>query len=262
VLGIQGARAQTGQSATGVETFRLAPGGRATVTFEAFCSQFGEAFPASVEAPSGTAPDNVRAALFYARQQGLTGSDQQALQVQYALWQLLGAVDSPRGEQAAQDVVAQAGTTPPAAPQGAVSVVEASQKGNVRLTVDSWQPVGQPVQITQTATDNFYGRGTLTVENTSQQELTLYVTVGTIFPATSQAEQDMVGYATNVQTSDTGVAQAATSAPTATVAATATTAPTTLPNTSGSGGSPLLLLAAALALLAFGGHVARGLVRR
>jgi hypothetical protein len=300
IAGVQAAFAQTGQGTTGVQTFTLAPGASATVTFEAFCTEFGQEFPSAVQAPNATAPDRVRAALAYARQQNLIGSNEQALQVQYALWQLLGAVDSPRGEQAAQDIVSQAGSTPPAAPQGARSVVEASQANQVRLTVASWQPLGEPVQITQTATDNFYGRGTLTVENISQQELTLYMTIGTIFPAVNQAEQDMAGYATNIQTNDPGVSQAATAAPTtaataaatattgttatvattattaatATVAATAitapttaatatTTAPSTLPNTSGGAGSSLLLLlAAALALLAFGGHVVRGFVRR
>jgi hypothetical protein len=261
------------------------------VTFEAFCAQFGEDFPAGVQAPSGVASQQVQAALAYAQQQGLTGSDQQALQVQYAIWQLLGATDSPRGEQAAQDVVAQASAAP-AAPQGATSVVEAAQAGQVRVTVNSWQPVGQPVQITQTATDNFYGRGTLTVENVSQQALTLYMPYGTILPSVNQAEQDMVAYATNVQTTDTGVAQAptaaatqaatqaptaaATQAPTATTAPTQAatqapttaptatqTAPTTLPETSeGSRGSLLLLIATALVLLAAGGHLLRGLVRR
>jgi hypothetical protein len=229
LIGIQGVFAQPNaqQTATGVQTFTLQPGGTATVTFEAFCAQFGEDFPAAVQAPNATAPDNVRAALDYARRQGLIGSDQQALQVQYALWQLLGAVDSPRGEQAAQDIVAQSGTTPPAAPSGARSIVEAAQANQVRLTVTQWQPIGQPVAITQTATDNFYGRGTLTVENTSQQPLTLYMTVGTVFPAVNQAEQDMVGYATNIQTT-AAQAATATTAPTqaATAAATQTTAPT------------------------------------
>jgi hypothetical protein len=293
LLGIQGAFAQTGGGAQGAQSFTLQPGGTATITFEAFCAQFGEDFPASVQAPASTAPNNVRAALNYARTQGLIGSDQQALQVQYALWQLLGAVDSPRGEQAAQDIVAQAGTTPPASPAGAQSVIEAAQAGQVRLAVTQWQAIGQPVQITQTATDNFYGRGTLTVENTGQQPLTLYVPIGAVFPAVNQAEQDMVGYATNVETSDPPVGQAqataaptqaatATAAPTqaatATVAptqaATATAAPTqvatatpaaptTLPNTSGGGGSALLLMiVAGLLMLAAGGRLARGLLRR
>jgi hypothetical protein len=301
LLGIQATFArQSGQAAQGTQTFTLPAGGSATLTFEAFCAQFGEDFPEGVGAPSSVASERVQAALAYAQQQGLTGSGEQALQVQYAIWELLGATDSPRGEQAARDVVAQASAAP-APPQGATSLLAAAQAGDVQLTVDSWQPVGQPVQITPDATDNFYGRGQFTVRNTSQQELTLYLPYGAIFPATDPADQDMVGYATDVQTSGTEAAQAATAtvaatattattatvaatattAATATVAATATTAatatvaatgttvatattgPATLPQTSGGGGSAMLLLVAAgLALLAAGGHLVRGLVRR
>ena len=48
-------------------------------------------------------------------------------------------------------------------------------------------------------TDNFYGKGQLTLENTSQEALTLAMPVGTIFQTPDAESQNMVGYATNVE---------------------------------------------------------------
>ena len=56
--------------------------------------------------------------------------------------------------------------------------------------------------LDQTASDNFYGRGQLTVTNTSTQELTLFMPVGTLFPSVNPAQQTMAGYATNIQVSN------------------------------------------------------------
>jgi len=56
--------------------------------------------------------------------------------------------------------------------------------------------------LDQTASDNFYGRGQLTVTNTSTQELTLFMPVGTLFPSVNPAQQTMAGYATDIQVSN------------------------------------------------------------
>jgi hypothetical protein len=50
--------------------------------------------------------------------------------------------------------------------------------------------------------DNFYGHGTLTAENMSQQSVTLAVPTGTLFPSVTAGEQTMTGYVTNVQVSN------------------------------------------------------------
>lgn len=39
------------------ETFILQPGGTAVISFEVFCTEFGEVFPAAVELPNGLAHD-------------------------------------------------------------------------------------------------------------------------------------------------------------------------------------------------------------
>lgn len=179
-------------------TFALQPGGSAVIEFEAFCAEFGEQFPAGgLQAPNGVAPDDVRAVLAYAQQQRLTDDEQQMLQVQYAIWRLQGETQAPQGDQLTQDVLAQANNALPA-PQG-TSVLDALNAGQVEVNVDSWQPVGSEVQVTAAVMDNVFGRGQLTVRNVSQQQLELYMPVGTIFAATDQQFQDMVGYATDIQ---------------------------------------------------------------
>ena len=220
-------------SAQGQQTFTLQPGGRATVTFEAFCTDFGQKFPTAIQAPASVAEDNVRGALAYIQNNGLNADETKALEAQYAIWQLRGATGSPAGGDQAKAVVG-AASTAPTNPQG-TSVVDAAKAGQVRVTIDAWQPIGTPVQLGST-TDNFYGRGTLTVENTSQQALTLYMPVGTQFPPATVGDQTMAGYATNVQVSNPQQSSA----------------PQQLPATAGDNGASWLLFGGALALLAAG----------
>jgi hypothetical protein len=64
--------------------------------------------------------------------------------------------------------------------------------------MNSWSPIGNKVDL-GALTDNFYGKGELTLENTSQEALTLAMPVGTVFQTPDADSQNMVGYATNVQ---------------------------------------------------------------
>lgn len=192
-----GLSAPTAQAQAG-KSFKLLPGGKATITFEAFCTNFGKLFPTAITGPDGTvAAAEARSALVYAQNKGLTADEQQALQVQFALWQVLGTTNSPKGDALAQDVIAQVSKTTVTDPTG-TSILDASKSGDVKLTLDSWQPIGAKVQITATASDNFYGRGQLTVENVSQKSLTLFMPVGTIFPPSTNAQR-MAGIETDIK---------------------------------------------------------------
>jgi hypothetical protein len=169
------------------------------VDFEAFCIEFGQKFPkdgVTIQVPSGVAPDEARAAMAYALSEGLTADTGQALQVQYAVWQVLGQ-NGPAGDVTAQDILTN-GTQAPANPQGTL-VIDSAKANQIKLTLNSWNPVDQPVQVTATASDNFYGSGQLTIENTSQQPLTLCMPAGAVFNASNVAYQNLAGYATNVQ---------------------------------------------------------------
>jgi uncharacterized surface anchored protein len=179
------------------KAFTLQPGGKATITFEAFCVNFGKLFPTAINGPDGTvAPDKVRAALEYAVEKGLTADSKQALQVEYAIWQLINTPNSPKGDALAQDVIAAANAASVTNPTG-TSILDAAKANQVTLTLDSWQPIGDKQQITATASDHFYGRGQLTVENVSQQAVTLYMPTGTVFPPASNAQQ-MAGIQTDI----------------------------------------------------------------
>lgn len=230
------ASAQSGQ------TFTLQPGGRATVAFEAFCTDFGQKFPTSIQAPDSVAQDNVRGALAYIQSNNLGADETKALDAQYAIWQLRGATGSPAGGDVAKAVVG-AAATPPANPQG-TSVVDAAKAGQVRVTMNTWQAVGNPVQLGST-TDHFYGRGSLTIENTSQQALTLYMPVGTQFPPATAGDQTMTGYATNVQVSNPQ-----------------SSGPQQLPTTAGDSGASWLIFAGALGLIAVGASLHMRMRRR
>ena len=180
------------------KAFTLQPGGKATITFEAFCVNFGKLFPTAINGPDGTvAPDKVRAALEYAQEKGLTADPKQALQVEYAIWQLINTPNSPKGDALAQDVIAAANAASVSNPNG-TSILDAAKANQVTITLGSWQPIGDKQQITATASDHFYGRGQITVENTSQQALTLYMPTGTQFPPASNA-QNMAGIQTDIQ---------------------------------------------------------------
>ena len=131
------------------------------------------------------------------RTKELTADVQQALQVQFAIWQLLKTANSPTGDTLAQDVIAQVGKTPVTDPTG-TSILDAAKSGQITMTLDVWQAVEPKVQITATASDHFYGRGQLTVVNTSDQALTLFMPVGTIFPPSSNAQR-MAGIQTGLK---------------------------------------------------------------
>lgn len=242
-FGSSAALAQTGQ---GAQTFTLQPNGTATVTFEAFCTNFGQKFPLSVQAPNAVAPDKIRGALAYIQSSNLSADTNKALEAQYAIWQLSGATGSPAGGADAQAVVS-AGNTAPANPQG-TSVIDAAKSGQVTVSVASWQPIGDKVPI-GAATDNFYGRGTLTIQNTSQQALTLYMPLGALLPPANAGEQTMAAYATNTQVSNPQP--------------TAQSQPQQLPNTgAGNSSASWLLFAGGLALIAAGATLHRQMYRR
>lgn len=174
--------------------FTLAPGGKATIDFESFCIDYGKKFPDQIGLPpTNVADPAVVGVLNNALTQGVTGNN--AKEVQFAIWQARGAQGSP----APGNVGAGLAQNPqqPAAPQGATSVIDALKNNQIKATAGSWQGVGDKLTINNF--DDFYkGAGQIQVENTSGQELSLYMPIGTVFPAPSAEFQSMAGYATNV----------------------------------------------------------------
>jgi hypothetical protein len=208
------------------QPFTLQPGGTATITFEAYCTEFGKFFPESIKVPTGVAPDSIRAALAYIQQQGYSADGAKALEANFAIWQLAGATRATGGGTITKAVKDNAGTAP-TNPKG-TSILDAAKAGNITMTLSSWKAIGDKVQILS-ATDHFYGRGTLTIVNTSKEDLSLYMPIGTLFPGSEARLQVMGGYATDIQVKN----------PTA----------TQLPRTGGGIGDSQLLVVAIAALL-------------
>jgi hypothetical protein len=209
------------------QPFTLLPGGSATISFEAYCTEFGKLYPQQILPPTGDlATDDIRAALDYIGQNDLGADTTTALDANYAIWALTGAQGLPTPSATTQDVLDNA-TTAPADPAG-TSIFEAADDGKVTVTLGEWSPASDKVQILS-ATDNFYGRGTLVVENNSTESLDLFMPIGTLFPGSETRFQVMGGFAIDVDVNNP-----------------------TLPNTSGSGLPLVWLLWSALALIIAG----------
>jgi hypothetical protein len=176
--------------------FTVPPGGRVLVSFEAYCLDFGGAFPLALAEPNGDAglaPANVRAALNHIRA-NRPADAAAALQAQYAIWRLRGIAGLPRGS----DAVAQG--TPVTDPTNARSIIDVGlTRGEWSLDVTAWAPTGRPAQIASGASDYFYGAGQMIIRNNTRQQLALYMPVGTIFPPAIRGHQRMAGYPTGVQ---------------------------------------------------------------
>lgn len=227
------------------QTFTLVPGGQAQVNFEAYCLDFGREFPTSLQAPNAVAPDTIPGALAYARDNNLTDTMEEAVSLQHAIWRLSNVPGSPQGDDLTQQII-DAAQPAPAQPQDATSLIDAASANQVRLTAASWQPLGEQIEIGN-LTAHYRGSGQLTVENISQQPLTLYMPIGTVFPSPSEAVQNMTGYSTSVNVQNP-------STPTP-VPSPVAQVPQQLPETAGgsASGPGGLLVAGAIALLAFGG---------
>ena len=98
--GVASAQAETAAT----KTFTLQPGGKATVSYEAFCLDFGKKFPGSVNAPNGVADAKIQNALYYALTKGYQSSE--ALDLQYANWELTEAQNVPQSGPVAAEIKA------------------------------------------------------------------------------------------------------------------------------------------------------------
>ena len=180
----------------GNQPWRLQPGGTATITFESFCIDYGKKFPDSIGLPpTSVAESAIVGALNYAVGKGYTSS--QPKEVQFAIWQARGANGAPAPGAIGQEISANSGAQP-TAPAGATSVIDALKSGQITATAGSWEGIGEKLTINN-FDDSFQGRGEIKLENTSDQEVTLYMPVGTLFPAPAAEFQSMAGYATQIE---------------------------------------------------------------
>src|SRR5262249_36629071 len=113
-------------------------------------------------------------------------------QTQLALWYLREkqwfneTAIPPRQRNVAEQIVEQGRGAPlPEKPTDAPPLAEAVQSGAIQASVNDFHPT----------TENYEGEGTLVLTNTTDQPVTLYITVGTIFRGATDGEQRMVTWA-------------------------------------------------------------------
>ncbi len=195
LFAVQVSAAQSEQTAT--KTFTLAPGAKATVTYQGFCVDFGKKFPTTLSAPSGVVSDQLQSTLYYALTKDYVTSD--PLQVQAAIWNVNENQSIPESAAVAEEIQQQFASVTLPAMQG-TSVLDAVQAGDVKLTMGDWHSVGDQVTI-GTVTDYYHGQGQLTLENTSQKSLQLYMPIGTLFSSSDTEVQNITSYASNIEVS-------------------------------------------------------------
>lgn len=177
------------------QPFTVAAGATVNVEFEAFCNDFGKAFPATgIKAPNDIAGGRVRAALAYIQQNNLTSSQESQNAAQYAIWRLRGAANAPQGNDQTLTIINSA-VVAPADPAG-VSVLDAARDGRVTVEIRNWRPKNDKID-TGNGTDYSVGQGTMVIRNTTAQPIDLYVPVGLSFGPIVEGEQTMIGYATS-----------------------------------------------------------------
>ena len=222
----------TAQEKINVETRVTVPaGGEATFDVNAFCLEYGEPFPDSVDSPSAMATDDVRQILLSAVKQGIAQSD--PLQTNLAVWRQIegtwgyddDAVDRSVAESLLESGAAM--STDPLASDG-TALDAAIADGSVTVTINDWANANGEKVFESDAP--YYGSGSVVVTNTTDQELTLYYPVGMVLPAQNEAQQDMLSY--SAQTRDP--------------------APEGLPKTGAGDVLPLLLMLAGVVLVVAG----------
>lgn len=229
--------------------------GEATIRFQTFCLDFGLAFPSSLGTPDGRASDDVLRIIKAALEEDIP--DQNPLAVQLAIWstlenQTIGELypdtEIP-AQEAAQQLLdnAQDADLSPLAEDRGRSLTELVSEGVITATSEDFEfvdtenprPDGEP----------YHGEGTLVLTNQTDEPVEVYFPYGVVFRASTDGEQDIVTYATELEQLPT-----ATPMPTATPAPTNTPAPTpdTVPESGGPAtpsSTPWLLIAIGVVLL-------------
>lgn len=171
-------------------------GGEARLPFNAFCLNFGEPFPKSVDVSSGRTNDDAVKVLKAAALSGTGSSD--VLQTQLAVWNAIAGrygyyeTDVDLSGAKALTASAQDQTTAALSSKG-MPLDEAIRDGKVSASVDGWMEASAPKALPGDAP--YYGSGTLVIKNLGSTPLEVYAPLGLVLKAAMPAEQDMGLYA-------------------------------------------------------------------
>ncbi|MBK7779541.1 MAG: hypothetical protein IPJ58_01895 [Ardenticatenia bacterium] len=176
-------------------------GGEARLPFNAFCLNFGEPFPKSVNVSSGRTTDDAVKVLKAAALSGTGSSD--VLQTQLAVWNAIagkyGYYETDVDLSGAKALTASAKDQSTAALSSkGVPLDEAIRDGKVSASVEGWMEASAPKALPGDAP--YYGSGTLVIKNLGSSALEVYAPLGLVLKAAMPAEQDMGIYAVKTST--------------------------------------------------------------
>jgi hypothetical protein len=210
------------------ETSVLVPAnGQATLQFETYCLNFGKEFPAQIGRPLDRADDEVLRVLKVAIEEGYTESD--PLQVQLAIWHVIEGEwvfdENEIPHDLAGEILAAAemADVTPLVGEG-IPVTQAVDEGLVTLESADFVAVDAPNAAGYEFA--YRGRGTLIINNLTDQELRVFFPFGTVFIPGLESEQNVVAYATELEQLPTPTP---TAIPTDTPTAVPTDTPTAVP---------------------------------
>ena len=176
-------------------------GGEARLPFNAFCLNFGEPFPKSVNVSSGRTTDDAVKVLKAAALSGTGSSD--VLQTQLAVWNAIagryGYYETDVDLSGAKALTASAKEQSTAALSSkGMPLDEAIRDGKVSASVEGWMEASAPKALPGDAP--YYGSGTLVIKNLGSSALEVYAPLGLVLKAAMPAEQDMGIYAVKTST--------------------------------------------------------------
>ena len=167
------------------------PSASVEVPVEGFCMNYGKPFPSARLAPVSPAPASLRAIERYAAAKGYNKSH--PYQVQRAVWYFTDGLEYDAGKlPITHELVGYAKSNAEHAfPKGELELSEAVKSGLVRAEIRDFKNVSKP---------EYHGRGTLTVVNQTQQQLTIFIPYGVKFKdQIKSGTQNMAVFATPIE---------------------------------------------------------------
>lgn len=180
--------------------------GETTISFQAYCLDFGEPFPTAFGTPSSRAADDVLRVVKTALLDGTADEDPLALQL--SIWSLREG-ETLKGlypnldseiESAAQALLdkSESATVAALSTDRGTALDAALKAGTVSVTSSDFKFVDSPVAHPEDRP--YHGEGTMTIKNLTSAEVTIYYPVGMVLTAQNPREQDVVTYATELET--------------------------------------------------------------
>lgn len=183
--------------------------GEANLSFQGYCLDFGEPFPTSFGEPGSRASEDVLKVVKTALLDGT--ADEDPLTLNLAIWTLREnrTIDAlyPSMEAAKADKVndllerSEKATVDPLATDRGIALDKAIADGLVEVTsADFTADESAPLAVPEDEGHPYHGSGTMTIQNLTNGEITIYYAFGTVLQAVDESEQDLVTYSTELET--------------------------------------------------------------